>query len=208
VPYGGGEGESLPLREADPQELQPTVRANSFLAQYPPGAPPQLLEQPDGSYFVPGTVSLREPAPRGPGRLTARFALAKLTPSLVLDTAFGGVATTMSIGLALPTQTISLDARRGSILVDLATSSPGLCQVDVSVHGHLIARRLLALFREGRMSFAIGLTPYGEGYLRHHGDVGVDIRASARDLLATPASAAVVGRLRGPALERIDKADT
>ncbi len=196
VPFGGGEGESLPRREADPQELQPTVRANSFLAQYPPSAPPQLLEQPDGSYLVPGTVSLREPAPRGPGRLTARFALARLTPSLALDSAFAGTAAPLSIGLALPAQTASLDARRGSVRMDLATSAPGLCQVDVSAHGHLIARRLLALFQEGRQDFAIGLTPYGRRYLRHHRDVRVDIRASARDLLATPTSAAAGGTLR------------
>ncbi len=202
VAFGGGEGETLPLRAVDPRELQPTVASNSFLAQYPPGAPPQLLEQPGGSYLLPGTVSVQEPAPRGGGRLTARFALVMLTPSFALDSAFAGAGAPMSIGLALPAQTVPLDATRGSILVDLATSAPGLCQVAVSVRGHLIARRLLALFQEGRQVFAVGLTPYGRSYLHRHRHVRVDIRASARDLLASAASATATGSVRGPTHER------
>jgi hypothetical protein len=98
--------------------------------------------------------------------------------------------------IALPAQRARLDARRGRVLVSLASSAPGLCQVVVSAHGRPIAQRLVALLHPGRQQVSLPLTSAGRRRLRGHSPVALRVTATIHDLLAEAASARIRASLR------------
>jgi uncharacterized delta-60 repeat protein len=210
IPFGGGEGGSLPLVEEPPltplqrlrgvteppHRLQPSARTNSFLPQYPELPIPLAL--PDGSFLFAGNVRVNDERPglHPAQQQTVRFALAKLTPALKLDESFGGPASAMTLSLEVPAQQVHVVRHRLAIRMVADSAAAGLCVVRISAAGHVIAHRVVPLLAAGRAVFGVGLTRFGRRYLAHHRDVAVTATAEGRDLFADAGSASASGTLR------------
>jgi len=186
VPFGGGYSSFLVSKRPRPV---PTIRQNTFT-----GA--TVLRRSDGSYVVPGAVSVSQPTGEGTGYSIGRLALAGLTPAFALDPAFGGPASRLALSVRVARQRASTAHMRHGIRITLKSSAVGLARVAVTHGGRTIARSLVPIFKTSRHTLPIELTTYGNAYLRHHRNVKVSVTAQVRDLLTSSARAVASGRLR------------
>ncbi len=157
IPFGGGEGEFLSTTEwslASP----PTLGDNTFLPGSGDNGMPPLLAQPDGTYLLPGGVSVTAAIAGNAVREQAQFALASLTANFALNPAFGGPPPSLQLTLSLPRQRTRGDIRRHAVLVRFSASFAGLCDADVYSGRHLIAQRLVPLLAPGTATIPVRLT--------------------------------------------------
>jgi uncharacterized delta-60 repeat protein len=194
VPFGGGESDILE-RSQYTLESPPSLEENSFLPASLERVP-QLLAQPDGTYLIPGSVFVREPRPSaGRDALSADIAVAVLTPSFTLNPAVGEPEQPLQLAVGVVAQRAAGDVRADGVRVRLDASMQGLCSVSIVARGHVLARHLLPILRVGYQTLPVKLTAFGERYLRAHRDVPVEVRATARDLLARSTTARATGLL-------------
>ena len=186
LPFGGG-GSSFVV-SIKPRPV-PSIVQNSFGGT-------RLVQRPDGSYLVPGGVSVTQPTGEGSGYSIGRFAAAGLTPSLDLDPTFGGPAAPLSLSVRLSRQRASTAFKRHGIRIELRASAVGLMRVRIKAGRRTIAHSLLPVFTTARHVLPVELTKYGNVYLRRHRRVRVTISAAGRDLLTTTATATARGRLK------------
>jgi len=190
IPFGGGEfsvvngsgGGRRPV-------LLPPLEQDTFQRGF-------VLRRSDGSFLIVGGVALRPPSAGGPGGSLFDFAAAALTPSLALDTAFGGPVTPLHAALRVPTQRAATARSRHSIRVKLDLTAPGLCFVVITAHNRVVAQALLPVFAAGPVTLPVELTPYGDQWLRRHRHVRLSAGAQARDLLTNTATVTAAGVLR------------
>jgi uncharacterized delta-60 repeat protein len=157
---------------------------------------PQLLVEPGGTYLIPGSVFVREPRPSaGRDALSADIAVAVLTPSFTLDPAVGEPEQPLQLAVGVVAQRAAGDVRADGVRVRLDASMQGLCSVSILARGHVLAQHLLPILRVGYQTLPVKLTAFGERYLRAHRDVPVEVRATARDLLARSTTARATGLL-------------
>ncbi|MDT7803232.1 MAG: hypothetical protein QOI78_6665 [Actinomycetota bacterium] len=166
-----------------------SLAQNSFFGQ-------RLVPRPDGSYLVPGAVRVSQPTGEGTGFSIGRFAAAALTPSLRLDTTFGGPAAPLRLSARVVRQRAQTARAKHGIRIVLKASAVGLARVKITHGGRAIAHSLLPIFTTTSRTLPVELTSYGNSYLRRHRNVSVSITATARDLLTTTATTTARGRLR------------
>jgi uncharacterized delta-60 repeat protein len=186
MPFGGG-GSGF-IGNVRPRPVT-SIKQNTFSTE-------TVVRRSDGSYIVPGGVHVSQPTGEGTGFSIGRFAAAALTPGFSLDTSFGGPATAPTLSLRLSKQRAHSAYTRHGIRVSLKSSAVGLARVRVKHGTRTIALALLPLFKTTRHTLQVGLTKYGNTYLRHHRNVRVTISATGRDLLTSTDSATARGRLR------------
>jgi uncharacterized delta-60 repeat protein len=186
LPFGGG-GSSVVV-SVRPRPVG-SLEQNSFFGQ-------RLVPRADGSYLVPGAVRVSQPTGEGTGFSIGRFAAAALTPSLRLDTTFGGPAAPLRLSARLAGQRAQTAHARHGIRIVLKSSAVGLARVKITHGGRAIAHSLLPVFTTTSRTLPVELTHYGNAYLRHHRNVSVSITATARDLLTSTATTTARGRLR------------
>jgi uncharacterized delta-60 repeat protein len=184
--FGGG-GSSFVV-SVRPRRVA-SLEQNSFFGQ-------RLVPRADGSYLVPGAVRVSQPTGEGTGFSIGRFAAAAMTPSLRLDTTFGGPAAPLRLSARLAPQRAQTARARHGIRIVLKASAVGLARVKVTHGGRAIAHSLLPVFTTRSRTLPVELTQYGNTYLRRHRNVRVTITATARDLLTTTATTIARGRLR------------
>jgi len=185
LPFGGG-GSSF-LVSIRPRPVA-SLFQNGFVGN-------RLVRRADGSYLIPGGVSVSQPTGEGTGFSIGRFAAAALTPALTLDTAFGGPAAPLGLSIRVPRQRATTARSRHGIRVVLKSSAVGLAKVRITAGGRTIAHSLLPVFKTRAHTLPVELTRYGNTYLRRHRHVRVTVRANARDLVASTATATARGRL-------------
>jgi uncharacterized delta-60 repeat protein len=186
LPFGGG-GSSFVV-SVRPRRVG-SLAQNSFFGR-------RLVPRTDGSYLVPGAVQVSQPTGEGTGFSIGRFAAAALTPSLRLDTTFGGPAAPLGLSARLVRQSAQSARARHGIRIVLKASAVGLAHVKVTHGGRAIAHSLLPVFTTTSRTLPVELTHYGNTYLRHHRNVSVSVTATARDLLTSSARTTARGRLR------------
>jgi uncharacterized delta-60 repeat protein len=186
LPFGGG-GSSFVV-SIKPRPVAEIVQ-NSFGGT-------RLVPRPDGSYLVPGGVSVTQPTGEGSGYSIGRFAAAGLTSSLELDPSFGGPAAPLRLSVRLSRQRARTAFKRHGIRIELKASAVGLARVKILAGRRAIAHSLLPVFTTARHVLPVELTKYGNLYLRRHRNVRVTISATGRDLLTTTRTATARGRLR------------
>jgi uncharacterized delta-60 repeat protein len=186
LPFGGG-GSSFVV-SVRPRRVG-SLRQNSFFGG-------RLVPRADGSYLVPGAVRVSQPTGEGTGFSIGRFAAAALTPSLRLDTTFGGPATTLRLSARLARQRARTAHDRHGIRIVLKASAVGLARVTITHGGRTIAQSLLPVFTTKSRTLPVELTHFGNAYLRRHRDVRVSIAATAGELLTNTATTTALGRLR------------
>ena len=185
--FGGG-GSSF-IGNVRPRPVQ-TISQNSFLNT-------GLVRRSDGSYLVAGGVHVSQPTGEGVGFSIGRFAAAALTPGFTLDSSFGGPATKPKLSLKVARQRARSALTRHGIRVELKSSAVGLARVTISHNGKAIARSLLPVFKTTRHTLLVGMTKYGNTYLRRHRrNVRVAVTATGRDLLTSTTKATARGRLK------------
>lgn len=186
VPFGGG-GSSF-LTSIRPRPVGHGTQ-NAFTGT-------TLVPRVDGSYIVPGGVVVSQPTGEGEGLSIGRFAVAALTPSLVLDRTFGGPATKPCLSVSVIHQRARTAHERHGIRVSLKSSAVGLARVTIRHGDRAIAQSLLPVFKTKRQTLPVELTKYGNVYLRHHHDIRVSLTATGRDLLRSTATTRARARLR------------
>ncbi len=189
LPFGGG-GSSF-LVSQRPRPVQ-SIMQNSFTGR----GDSRVIRRVDGSYLAAGGVHIRQPTGEGAGFSIGRFAAAAFTPSLALDTSFGGRATAPRLSVRLSLQRASTARTRHGIRIQLKGSATGLARVKIMHGGRAIALSLLPVFKTTRHTLPVELTSYGNAYLRHHRNLQVSITATGRDLLANTATTTARGLLR------------
>jgi uncharacterized delta-60 repeat protein len=185
LPFGGG-GSSF-LVSIKPRPL-PSLAQNGFRGD-------RVVPRPDGSFLVPGGVTVSQPTGEGAGRSIFRFAAAALTPSFAIDRSFGGPARALHAAIRLPRQRAATAVKRHGIRIELDVSAPGLCQVEVKAGRRVVAQSVLPVFSAGRQTLPVELTSYGTAFLRRHRRVRLTIAATARDLLTATTRARGRGTL-------------
>lgn len=184
--FGGGYSSFLVSKR--PRTL-PTIRQNTFTGT-------TVVRRSDGSYVVPGGVSVSQPTGEGTGYSIGRLAVAGLTPAFALDPGFGGPASALALSVDVPRQRASTARTRHGIRITLKASAVGLARVTIRHGGRTIARSLVPVFKTSRHTLPIELTTYGNSYLRQHGNVRVSVTAQGRDLLTNTTTATATGLLR------------
>jgi uncharacterized delta-60 repeat protein len=176
LPFGGGtllEGGTVSLNQdpfADPPPFAAAVRS-------------------DGSLLLASDVHLVDVP--GPGAIDSSFvtqwALAALTPTVSLDTTFGG-ASALHVKLSLPRQrAIGSSATACSpsarcILLTLTPSAPGLAVARIKARGKFIAQAGLPLFTTAKVTWPIPLTAAGRRVLKAGHRLRVTVLVSVKDL--------------------------
>ena len=186
LPFGGG-GSSF-LVSVRPRPVGSLLQ-NSFGGS-------RLVPRADGSYLVAGGVSVTQPTGEGSGYAIGRFAAASLTPTLDLDSSFGGPAAPLRLSVRLSRQRAATARSRHGIRVQLKASEVGLARVKIKAGRRAIAHSLLPVFKTSRHTLPVVLTRYGNAYLRRHRNVRVTVVATGRDVLTNVAVARGRGRLR------------
>jgi hypothetical protein len=130
--FGGG-GSSF-LISVRPRPVA-ALRQNSFFGKL-------VVHRSDGSYVVPGAVTVSQPTGEGTGFSTGRFAAAGLTQEFALDPSFGGPATALKLSVRLSAQRASTARARHGIRVAIKSSAVGLARVKVTHAGRAIALSL------------------------------------------------------------------
>jgi len=190
IGFGGGEFSTLDGSGGGRRPLSlPPLEQDTFQHGF-------VVRRSDASFLIVGGVALRPSSGAGAGGSGFDFAAAALTPSLALDTSFGGAATPLHAALRVPTQRAATARSRHSIRVKLDLSAPGLCFVVITAHNQIVAQALLPAFAAGPATLPVELTPYGDQWLRHHRHVTLSVGAQARDLLTNTATVTAAGALR------------
>lgn len=194
VAFGGGLGEPSPLSPYSYPETRLVLDQNTFLGS---GSSAQPIPQTDGSYLLAGNVTLQTPAGRHrPETSRNWFALAKLTPSLSLDSAFGTPAPIPALNIRLPRQSLRDDMAHRRVLVAVEASRAGLVELRLHARGRPLGHKLAAMLSPGTVRIAVPLPGSARHYLRTHRGARVSLGASSRDLFADPAGAVATLTLR------------
>jgi hypothetical protein len=159
----------------------------------------RLLERPDGSYLVVGSVAIIEPSAspkeeaRDTGLFLCDFAAAAFTPTFAPDPSFGTTPTPPRVTLGLPAQRATTDLGQGWIDAALTGTFQGLVDITIRDRHGVIAQTADPPFHGGTYNVPIQLTRLGKRDLSTREAVPITIEASARDLLATTTTHATLG---------------
>lgn len=162
----------------------------------------RLLERPNGSYLVVGSVAIIEPSgspkeeARDTGLFLYDFAAAAFTPTFAPDPSFGTTPTPPRVTLGLPAQNATTDLGQGWIDVALTGTFQGLVDITIRDRHGVIAQTAYPLFHAGTHNVPIQLTRLGNRDLSTRHGVPITIEASARDLLATSTTTTTHAALR------------
>lgn len=159
--------------------------------------PGELVRRPDGSFALAGGVRIVRYTGEGAGRSIAFFAAASLTPSLGLETTFGGPAVPARVGVAVPPQRAASGARLRRVVVQVSSSAPGLALLRVrDGRRRILAQSLEPVYGPGTTTVRVPLTSLGRRVLARGRPVRVTVGHAFRDVVRSPASGSRVARLR------------
>lgn len=181
LPFGGGVSSSPARPSSLSARPLPALTQDSLKGS--------LLARSDGSYLVVGTVGIAEPVGQGEGHSIWDFAAAAFTSTFAPNPAFGSSPPTLHLAIRVPPQSIAADRRERVIPVTIDASQPALALVTISTPHGLVARSVDPIWRMGSQREAIQLTRLGASMLRGSHTLSIAVRATARDLLTTTASA-------------------
>ncbi len=154
--------------------------------------------RPGGGFAVAGGVAVIQPQGEGDGVEHEDVAIAAFGPALTPDTSFGGPAIAPAVTFSVPRQRASTagDPRRRYVLVRLAVSSPGLCQVSVRARGSVVAKADVPVFSTAGQNAHVFLTGAGRRLLPGARQAAASARVTCEDLIGTRTTVAATGLLR------------
>jgi hypothetical protein len=125
-------------------------------------------------------------------------AVAAFGADLAPDLAFGGPALAPKVRLSLPPQraTTAAAPRRRYVLVRLAVSTPGLCQISIHARGAVVAKADVPVFSTRGENARVWLTRSGRRLLPGTHDAAASARATCEDLVGTRTTVPTTGLLR------------
>ncbi|MEA2153981.1 MAG: hypothetical protein QOE11_121 [Solirubrobacteraceae bacterium] len=188
APFGGGYGTIGAIH------AQPTV-ATLDQTGFRGGA---VGVRPGGGLVVAGAAAVIQYTGEGAGIEHEDVALAAFGPELAADPSFGGPAVAPSVTFSLPRQRAATAAslRRRYVLVRLAVSTPGLCQISVRARGAVVAKADVPVFAVLGQNAHVWLTRSGRRLLPRARRAAATARATCEDLIGSRTTAGATGMLR------------
>jgi uncharacterized delta-60 repeat protein len=157
-----------------------------------------VAARPGGGIVIAGAAAVIQYTGEGDGFEHEDVALAAFGADLAPDASFGGPALAPTVTFSLPRQRAATDAatRRRYVLVRLAVSTPGLCQVAIRTRSAVVAKADVPVFSTAGENAHVWLTKSGRALLPRAVNAAVTAQATCEDLLGTRTTAATTGRLR------------